>query len=96
MAAVEALVRWNHPTRGAVGPADFIAIAEENGVINELGAYVLRQACLDGLHWPGLLVSVNVSAVQLHNPAFANPSKRSLERQASPSIGSNWRSSRAH
>ena len=71
MAAVEALVRWKHPTRGAVGPADFIALAEENGVINELGAFVLRQACLDGRHWPGLLVSVNVSAVQLHNPTFA-------------------------
>jgi EAL domain-containing protein (putative c-di-GMP-specific phosphodiesterase class I) len=71
MAAVEALVRWNHPARGALGPADFIAIAEKNCAINELGAFVLRQACLDALGWPGLTVSVNVSAVQLHAAAFA-------------------------
>jgi EAL domain-containing protein (putative c-di-GMP-specific phosphodiesterase class I) len=71
MAAVEALVRWNHPTRGALGPNDFVEMAEMNGAINELGVFVLRQACLDALHWPGISVAVNVSAVQLRDRSFA-------------------------
>lgn len=70
IAAVEALVRWNSPTRGPVGPIDFISIAERDGVIEELGAFVLQQACRDGLNWPGLIVSVNVSGHQLNNPIF--------------------------
>ena len=72
MIAVEALLRWNSPTRGPVGPADFITIAERDGVINELGAFVLRQACVDALDWPGLTVSVNISSLQLRTPAFAD------------------------
>ena len=72
MAAVEALVRWNSPTRGPVGPIDFISIAERDGVIRELGAFVLRQACQDALNWPGMLVSVNVSGNQLDDPEFAS------------------------
>jgi EAL domain-containing protein (putative c-di-GMP-specific phosphodiesterase class I) len=70
MAAVEALVRWNSPSRGPVGPMDFIAIAEQTGVINELGAFVLRQACRDALNWPEISISVNVSGNQLHDPTF--------------------------
>ena len=65
MATVEALVRWNSPVRGPIGPADFIAMAERTDVIKELGAFVLRQACKDALSWPQLDVPVNVSALQL-------------------------------
>ncbi len=71
MAAVEALVRWNHPTRGPLGPADFTDVAERSGAIVELGAFVLKQACLDALNWPGIGVAVNISAIQLHDPHFA-------------------------
>ncbi len=65
MVAVEALARWNSPKHGAVGPVDFIEIAERSGVINELGAFVLRQACEDAKAWPAIVVSVNVSPRQL-------------------------------
>ncbi len=61
----EALLRWQHPLRGVVGPGDFIPIAEELGLIIELGEWVLRQACAEAASWPRpLKISVNVSAVQ--------------------------------
>ena len=63
---VEALVRWRHPTRGPVSPAVFIPIAERTGVIDALGAFVLRTACRDAVAWPlPIRVSVNLSALQL-------------------------------
>jgi diguanylate cyclase (GGDEF)-like protein len=62
---VEALLRWNHPTRGRVNPQDFIPLAEETGLIVEIGQWVLQRACLAARHWPGhVRVSVNVSTVQ--------------------------------
>ncbi len=65
----EALLRWNHTGFGLVGPADFIPIAEETGLINQIGEWVVRQACRDAARWPdGLRVSVNLSAVQLRAP----------------------------
>ena len=67
---MEALVRWNHPTRGLIPPVQFIGIAEERGLITPLGEWVLRQACLDGNRWPGLTVAVNVSPVQFRQPDF--------------------------
>ncbi|MDB5686716.1 MAG: bifunctional diguanylate cyclase/phosphodiesterase [Rhizorhabdus sp.] len=69
---VEALVRWHHPKRGLMLPSAFVPIAEESGLIEELGEWVLEQSCLAALHWPAGPISVNVSAVQLRNPAFAN------------------------
>jgi diguanylate cyclase (GGDEF)-like protein len=75
IAAVEALVRWEHPDRGPVSPAYFIPVAERNGLIVELGAWVLRTACEQMVRWrdaeaaPGYL-SVNVSARQLARPGF--------------------------
>jgi|SRR5579883_1356067 len=61
----EALLRWHHPVHGIVSPGDFIPIAEESGLIIELGEWVLRQACTEAAAWPRpLRVSVNVSAVQ--------------------------------
>jgi EAL domain-containing protein (putative c-di-GMP-specific phosphodiesterase class I) len=72
MAAVEALARWKHPTLGPIGPAEFIAAAEKEGCIDEIGGFVLRQACHDALRWPGILVCVNVSGLQFQNPDFAD------------------------
>ena len=68
---VEALVRWNHPTRGAISPALFIPIAEEANLIAPLGEWVLRQACADVALWPGdLRVAVNVSPIQFTNESL--------------------------
>ncbi|MBB3963813.1 putative bifunctional diguanylate cyclase/phosphodiesterase [Rhizobium metallidurans] len=61
----EALLRWNHPTRGRIAPMEFIPLAEEVGLIVEIGRWVLRRACLDAATWPdGIKVAVNVSAIQ--------------------------------
>ncbi len=69
---VEALLRWNHPTRGAISPATFIPLAEASGLMNKLGALVLRRALADGARWPGLFVSVNLSPVQIRDPALVD------------------------
>ncbi|MBW7973301.1 EAL domain-containing protein [Bradyrhizobium sp. BR 10289] len=62
----EALLRWRHPDRGMVSPAEFIPIAEDTGLINELGDWVLRTACNEAATWPAhVRVAVNVSPVQL-------------------------------
>lgn len=61
----EALLRWTHPTLGPISPAVFIPVAEENGLIDALGRWVLRRACIDAVSWnPAYRVAVNVSAVQ--------------------------------
>ncbi|KAB1073927.1 EAL domain-containing protein [Methylobacterium planeticum] len=61
----EALLRWNHPERGRISPAEFIPLAEELGLIIPLGEWVMRRACQEASRWPdGLKVAVNVSAVQ--------------------------------
>lgn len=72
---MEALVRWQHPTRGLVSPLDFIPLAEETGLIVPLGRWVLREACRQAAAWqqelaldPPLLLSVNLSARQLRDP----------------------------
>jgi diguanylate cyclase (GGDEF)-like protein/PAS domain S-box-containing protein len=67
----EALVRWQHPTRGMIPPLDFIPVAEENGLIGALGDWVLRRACADAASWEKpLRIAVNLSPIQLHNPAL--------------------------
>jgi diguanylate cyclase (GGDEF)-like protein len=77
--AAEALLRWNHPTRGRVEAGEFIPIAEETGVIVPIGDWVLRQACATARGWvdEGIVgnrfsVHVNVSRLQLASPAFVN------------------------
>ena len=68
----EALLRWTHPRRGAISPAEFIPLAEETGIIGALGEWVLAAACREAAGWPpGISVSVNLSPVQLRKPGFA-------------------------
>ena len=67
----EALIRWQHPTRGPVSPADFIPIAEENGLIDAIGEWTLRQACAEAANWAvDARVAVNISATQFIQPKF--------------------------
>jgi EAL domain-containing protein (putative c-di-GMP-specific phosphodiesterase class I) len=68
---VEALLRWRHPANGLISPDVFIPIAEETGQIEAIGDFVLREACNAAKLWPALSVAVNVSAIELRNPAFA-------------------------
>jgi diguanylate cyclase (GGDEF)-like protein len=67
---VEALLRWNHPERGPIPPAEFVTIAEETGLMIPLGEWVLREACAASRLWPNLFVAVNLSPVQLRAPDF--------------------------
>ena len=70
--AMEALLRWNHPARGQVSPAQFIPITEEIGLIEQLGSWVLRRACQEAATWPGSVgVSVNLSPHQFKNGNLA-------------------------
>jgi predicted signal transduction protein with EAL and GGDEF domain len=65
----EALVRWKHPIRGNVPPLEFLPLAEENGLIVQIGEWVLREACLQVAQWPKhIKVAVNVSVVQFKSP----------------------------
>ena len=68
VSAAEALVRWRHPQRGLIPPADFIPLAEETGLIMQLGAWVLRTACTHATAWPSTIkVAVNLSPVQFRD-----------------------------
>src|SRR5450631_2320568 len=69
----EALLRWHHPERGMISPAEFIPIAEEMGLIIPLGEWVLRTACAEAATWPSEInISVNVSSLQLTNQNLVN------------------------
>jgi diguanylate cyclase (GGDEF)-like protein len=69
----EALLRWNHPERGLVSPAEFVPIAEDMGLIIPLGEWVLRTACAEAATWPdNIQVAVNISPVQLNNKNLVN------------------------
>jgi predicted signal transduction protein with EAL and GGDEF domain len=76
----EALVRWRHPRRGLVPPLEFIPLAEQAGLIIELGALVLRKACTEAARWPNeMRIAVNLSPLQLRSPGFALSVLRALK-----------------
>jgi diguanylate cyclase (GGDEF)-like protein len=75
----EALARWNHPEKGLISPADFIPVAEECGLIVEMGKWALREACASAMGWPThLKVAVNLSPVQFSNPNLVDVIKEAL------------------
>ncbi|HEU5207161.1 MAG TPA: EAL domain-containing protein [Gaiellaceae bacterium] len=89
---VEALVRWNHPTRGLLPPGEFITLAEETGKIVEIGAWVLAEACVQAARWraeiPGaaaLTLNVNVSTRQVRPGILLESVRVALERSGLPS-----------
>ncbi|MCJ2179537.1 EAL domain-containing protein [Novosphingobium album (ex Hu et al. 2023)] len=76
----EALMRWDHPERGDVSPEIFVPIAEESGLIIQIGEWALRRACMEALNWPeSVRVAVNVSAVQFAHPGFVAMVTSALE-----------------
>jgi diguanylate cyclase (GGDEF)-like protein/PAS domain S-box-containing protein len=90
LVGMEALVRWQHPTRGLLLPYEFIALAEDSGLIVPLGAWVLNEACRQTAQWAslrpgaeddaaGLNISVNVSALQLAEPGFPRQVAEAIE-----------------
>jgi diguanylate cyclase (GGDEF)-like protein/PAS domain S-box-containing protein len=88
---VEALLRWVHPDRGLIPPMEFIPVAEETGMINDLGRWVLRAACQQGRTWldrfpdrEPLVMSVNLSGRQLHQPRLAEEVAAALEDSGFP------------
>jgi diguanylate cyclase (GGDEF)-like protein/PAS domain S-box-containing protein len=93
LVGVEALVRWPHPTRGMISPAEFIPIAEQSGLIVALGHSVLRTACHQLASWAGdartrhLSISVNVSMLEFQQPGFADQVLEALrETHADPRL----------
>ncbi len=84
LCGVEALVRWNNPERGVIHPQEFIAIAEERGLIVDLGNWVLQRACEDARHWPGIKLAVNVSAMQFRHKDFLDNIKLTLQETGFP------------
>lgn len=84
----EALIRWEHPDRGLVPPDDFIPVAEGNGIIVEIGQWVLEQACAQAARWADqgtpLRIAVNLSAVQLRQPSIVNDILDTLHRHNIP------------
>ena len=91
--SVEALVRWNHPTRGLVGPDEFIPTAEATGLIVDIGRHVLREACRQTMQWralPGahnLCISVNLSSHQLYDAQFVADVETALHDTRLPPTG---------
>src|SRR5207244_4507197 len=68
----EALLRWRHPVRGMISPAEFVPVAEETGLIEEIGQWVLRTACAEAATWPAhVRLAVNVSPVQFKSETLS-------------------------
>ncbi|WP_286134160.1 EAL domain-containing protein [Methylobacterium sp. Leaf123] len=81
----EALLRWDHPVHGSISPGAFIPLAEESGLITQLGAWALHEACREAVSWPGdLRVAVNVSAVQFRKTGLEHSVMRALAASGLP------------
>ena len=86
IAGVEALLRWTHAERGPIGPAVFIPIAEQMGLMDALGAFVVRRALVDAKRWPDLYVAVNLSPLQVRDRAVVDLVRSALDESGiSPS-----------
>jgi EAL domain-containing protein (putative c-di-GMP-specific phosphodiesterase class I) len=79
--ALEALMRWNHPVHGAISPSEFIPLAEEMGLIIQIGEWVLREACRVSLKWPDLTIAVNVSPLQFRAAGFVERFKAIVKQE---------------
>jgi diguanylate cyclase (GGDEF)-like protein/PAS domain S-box-containing protein len=86
VSSVEALVRWFHPKRGLVSPLQFIPVAEDNGLIVAIGAWVLRTACRDALRWQsaGVRLAVNLSPLQFASPGLPEMVEQTLRQTGLP------------
>ena len=85
ISAFEALLRWHHPTRGMISPAEFIPIAEETGLIIPLGEWVLKTACQETVNWPAhVKVAVNLSPSQLNNRNLVRVVNEALSESGMP------------
>jgi diguanylate cyclase (GGDEF)-like protein len=83
--ACEALLRWNHPSRGTVSPMDIIPVAEEMGIIIDLGRWILRKACMECMTWPEVVsVAVNFSSEQFHQRDILSEVRYALEVSGLP------------
>ncbi len=93
----EALVRWTHPSRGAIGPDKFIPLAEEAGLIASIGEWVLKSALEEAAHWPDQVrVAVNLSPLQFNHPHIvATVARAPRRRPAFEPPGSSSRSPKA-
>jgi diguanylate cyclase (GGDEF)-like protein len=81
----EALLRWNHPVRGTVSPVDIIPVAEDMGLIVDLGRWILRRACMECMNWPeGVSVAVNFSPQQFHQRDVLSEIRYALEVSGLP------------
>jgi diguanylate cyclase (GGDEF)-like protein len=81
----EALLRWNHPARGTVSPIDIIPVAEDMGLIVDLGRWILRKACMECMKWPeGVSVAVNFSPQQFHQRDVLSEVRYALEVSGLP------------
>ncbi len=81
IAGTEALMRWNHPSLGAVPPTVFIPLAEETGLIGALGLWLLHEACREAASWPRpIRIAINVSPVQFRQPGFASHVRTALKK----------------
>jgi diguanylate cyclase (GGDEF)-like protein len=85
IATCEALLRWNHPVRGTVSPIDIIPVAEDMGLIVDLGRWILREACMECMKWPeGVSVAVNFSPQQFHQRDVLSEVRYALEISGLP------------
>ena len=93
VSSFEALLRWNHPTRGPISPVEFIPMAEQTGLMVRLGEWTLRESCREAATWPGMpRIAVNISGTcNFASPDWSSALCRHWRPAASTPIGSSWK-----